>query len=145
MIQLTDKIFCVEVPDGAKNFRIDMGYLIYKVPNYKVWVTDDILADYRKLQKHLEKHKGEDDYKTGGTPLPPGSGQFLFTTKGCTEEDCETIVESFIAGDGVAVYRDYECAGWVKSAVGSFLTLLKSKGCDINRNHAIILKQDDNG
>lgn len=152
MTQLTDKHWAVEVPAGSINFNIDMGYLIYKVPNYKAWVNDDILADYNKLQQHLDKHKGDDDYKTGGSPLPPGAWRFLFTTGAATEEDARKVVGSsdWHFPDKHIRFVDYKHPydrenkqRWGEgfgTAIESLASLIRSKGLDDKTYYAIIEK-----
>lgn len=114
MAQLTDNIWAVEVPEDAQDLDIRHGRL--------VWVTGDSV-----------------DYET----LPPGSWQFLFTTKEATEEDARKIV-----GDGD--YADRVGGRYYKiseSRMAIFKThdplialtaLLKAKDCDTNKNYAII-------
>jgi hypothetical protein len=146
MTQLTDNLFAVEVPEGAKDFTIDMGYLIFKVPNYKNWVNDDILADYGRLEKHLKTHKAENDYKTGGIMLPPGPREFLFCTKWATEEDARKVVEWWVANydHKVTWYRDYSASSEKACAIDyvySIASLLRSKNLDDKKNWAVIRKK----
>jgi hypothetical protein len=89
-IHLIGEYHALEAPEGAINFTIDMGYLIFKVPNYANWCTDAILSDYGKLSKYLETHKAENDYKTGGIPLP-GNWKIICATKQCTSEQAKEI------------------------------------------------------
>lgn len=118
MIELRNKYWAVEVPQGAINIIIDMGYIIWKEPNYKNWCNDDILSDYSKLSKYLETHKVEDDYKTGGMPLPIGTWEIV-----CASKD-------IIAGNELGIIDASE-----------FITLLASKGCDLNKTYLILKKQ----
>lgn len=138
-IHLIDLIYAVEVPDNAEKFIIDMGYLIFKVPNYANWCNDSIMADPARLIKYVETHKAENDYKTGGMPLP-GNWQFICTSKECSEEQAKNIVE-----DGEAGYKGYNTLEdnvlfW-REAIDSLNSLLQSKGCDVNNNYAILKKQ----
>lgn len=126
MVQITDKKhWVVEVPDGAKLLHIEVDldgkpYLAYKFKD------DELLNEYEL------------------TYLDTGSWQYLFTTKGCTEEDARKVVEQ--RGKS---YRDYERTFnfiplSVFTAIESLQSLLRSIGCDINKNWAIIQKQNDN-
>jgi hypothetical protein len=131
----------VEVPEGAINFKFDMGYLIWKEPNYKAWVNDDILSDYNRLQKHLEKHKGDDDYKTGGIPLS-GTWQIICLSGECTEEVAKEIVEKVIYPNEPVYYKIYDEDSDVNATTDfteSFNSLLRSKG--LNEKNTLILKQ----
>lgn len=141
MIELRNNYWAVEVPDGAINFIIDMGYIIWKSPNYKNWCNDTILSDYDKLSKYLETHKAEDDYKTGGLPLPPGAWEIVCTSKEVTHEQVWMIVESVDSEGRGLQYINYANGIYVFSnAKSSFRTLLTQKGCDLKNNYLILKK-----
>lgn len=78
-IEIDKELLLVEVPKDAIKLIIDncLQYLIYDVPNYKNWVTDDILGDYNKLQDFLSTHKSENDWKRGGKKLPEGNFELI--------------------------------------------------------------------
>jgi hypothetical protein len=146
MIELRDNYWAVEVPQGAINIIIDMGYIIWKEPNYKNWCTDAILSDYGKLSKYLETHKAEDDYKTGGMPLPPGTWQIVCPSKWVSEEQARQIIEQQVGG---GMFKDYQLTGShakygtyiLPYASKSLASLLTSKGCDTKLNWLILKKQ----
>ena len=146
MTQLTNNHWAVEVPDMATNFIVDMGYLIYKVPNYKGWVNDNVLADYNKLQKHLKKYENEPDFKTGGTPLPPGSWKYLFTTKEATEEDLKVFDHILQHHNFKEWFLDFTHRGtYFLNRIGSFMSFLISKGLPSGNNFAILQNNTNNG
>lgn len=69
----------ITVRKDAIDFVVDnaMQYLIYKVPAYENWVTDDILEDWGKLERYLEKHENSEQYRTSGCKLPDGKWECL--------------------------------------------------------------------
>lgn len=68
------EVLLVEVAKDATGFVVDnaMQYFIFKVPNYKNWVTDKQLGNPGLLLKYLDTHSPDNDYKTSGVKLPPG-------------------------------------------------------------------------
>lgn len=130
MIQLTDKFWAVEVPDDASKFRI------IKFSSPETFSYDYSITRNGKSTSGL----------MAMVDLPPGSWQYLFTTKGCTEEDARKVVN--VQGSGYEDYHDvtpdYFLLPFAK-ATDSLESLLKAKGCDINKNWAIIQKQTNNG
>ena len=77
-IEIGGNKFClVEVPANARDFKVDNGmeYLIFKIPNYKNWVTDDILENPNRLNKYLATTKEGEDFLTSGKRL---HGKFKF-------------------------------------------------------------------
>jgi len=137
MTELTNNHFAVEVPEGAINIIIDMGYIIWKAPNYKNWVNNDILSDYGKLSKYLQTHKEEDDYKTGGMPLPPGNWQIVCTSKEATEAIAAQIVEK-----DSEFFKCYAGNRSHISPLRSLFCLMGEKGCSlVNKTYLIIKKQ----
>lgn len=111
MTKLMDKHWAVEVPDDAEPYILDCANgngqgLFWTQPGVESppWII-----------------------------LPPGSWQFLFTTKEATWEQAESVVEKI--------------NGWFKDYAGDVLysdpgyslqSLLVSKGCYIKKNYAII-------
>jgi hypothetical protein len=70
--------------------------------------------------------------------LPPGSYEFLFCTKGCSEEDARRVVTAHGKH-----FRDYERNFYTRpltvfTAIESLDGLLRSKGCDQTQNYALI-------
>ena len=74
------KYLMIEVPREAQNFVVDnaIEYLTFKIPNYKNWVTDDILENPHKLDKYLATTTPEDSWLTSGQRLH-GKYKFLGT------------------------------------------------------------------
>lgn len=122
MEKLTDKFYAVEVPDSSHGFSIEYGSALFGI-------SDEWLLLFYPEHGHTAIQ-----YKT----IPPGSWQFLFTTKEATDEDAHKIVESVITANEQPVYWDYEFSMWMRTSVGSLQSLLQSKGCDVNKNWAII-------
>jgi hypothetical protein len=88
----------------------------------------------------LETHKAENDYKTGGLPLPPGDWQIVCMSKKATEEQAKQIVEEHWQRDNLR-YTDYTREFmWHETALLSLNSLLTTKGCDTNKNWLIIKK-----
>lgn len=115
-IQITDKHWAVEVPDDAEEFSIDMD----------------------EEESTLYYFNGANIDSTA-ICLPEGSWQFLFTTKEATEEDARKIVTELPVENRYENYNgDYPV--WWHTAKESIRSLLKSKGCDTNKNYAIIEK-----
>lgn len=135
MIQLTDKHYAVEVPEDARHIK---------------------LHNYDTYSKIVFSSAMQDPFNCGGDmiTMERGNWQFLFTTKGCTEEQAASVVQLISNGkiSGRPQYRRYDrdpikdmpAKCWTRDSRHSLETLLLSKGCDINRNQAIIQKQKDN-
>lgn len=80
----TTNIDCVEyllitVRKDATDFIVDnaMQYLVYKVPAYENWVTNDELENWGKLERYLERTKHSEQYRTSGCKLPDGKWNCL--------------------------------------------------------------------
>lgn len=124
MVQLTDKIYAVQVPDDAQDFQFEIE------PSedwYRLnWLTeiDDVESGFYGdwVQYHID--------------LPPGSYQYLFTTKEATWEQAESVVEKINGW-----YKNYEGDVLYSNPVDSLQSLLKAKSCDVNKNYAIIKKK----
>lgn len=69
----------ITVRKDAVEFIVDndMQYLIYKVPAYENWVTNDELENWGKLEKYLERTKNSEQYRTSGCKLPDGKWKCL--------------------------------------------------------------------
>lgn len=107
MAQLTDNLSAVEVPDDAIDFEVKH----YKVDNA-------IEKREGKMLVWASLHATHNFWV-----LPPGTWQYLFTTKGCTEEDARKVVGSQYL-----------------IPLAQIQVLLDEKGCDVNKNFAIIQK-----
>lgn len=129
MIQLTDKIWTMDVPSMSFGLMVNNygneSELIYMLSMSDI--ADDDNAEETLIAK----------------PLPPGAWRFLFTTKTATEEDARKVVEKDNRG-----YKYYwDDKGFVprgfnsryKTALESLHSLLRSKGLD-DRNYALIEK-----
>lgn len=120
MIQLTEKVFAVEVPSDAYNLRVSPPYngwpaqLSYET---KIYTTEGTLSIDGKLINDKQVRL------IGVTPL--------------SEEQAELIVEWV---EEEQYYRDYRKDGWQGDipAIQSFATLLESKGLDVNKKYAIM-------
>lgn len=129
MIHQLNNAIAIQVPEGANNFVLDMGYLIFDVPDYDGggWVTDkEIENDVKRfLTTGKSKFSGEPKlkplYQKAGIPFNhPGQWQILSLASLCTEEEAREVVESsthvetvdFNAGGGGRIsytnYMDYE-------------------------------------
>jgi len=139
----------VEVHESGVVFYENMGYLIYKEPDYKNWVTDSDLLNPVKLAKFLERNDKNSDYKQAVIKLPNGNYKFVAVIKSgvldrheasqnLTEEIAATIVDDNGMGcwDNYRLKRDnkYTCT----SAEDSVDLLLKSLGLDTTKNYAIL-------
>lgn len=123
MIQLTDKVYAVKVPDGAADIIIEDNRLRY------FFLTFEPMVD-----------------------LPPGTWRLLFTTKTATEEDARKVVRSSDWHFPEKHYRyvDYKHpydrenkqrrGEGYGTALESLHSLLRSKGLD-DKNYALIEKQ----
>lgn len=146
-----ENLFAVEVPGDAKDFVIDMGYLIFKIMDMdpKKWVTDkEIEQDVRRFlrtgKSRFDNMKEESMWLTTGIPVPPGSYEILCTTKPNNEEEAEKIV-SWFELEGEKGYRDYlwgrELRYPFKHASSSLLSLLRANGLNPeNKNYLLIKK-----
>lgn len=123
MTQITDKVFAAEVPDDASNFRFGKSERL----KYKLFYSTTL--DYFAGSQFIE--------------LPPGTWRFLFTTKSATEEDARKVVRELPVG---ARYENYagDYPVWYHTGKESLRSLLRSKGLDPNKNHALIEKETTN-
>lgn len=133
MIQLTDKVYAVDVPAGSSAFKIIPHLVSNAVTGMDaielVWESERITHSW--------------------IILPPGSWRFLFTTKSATEEDARKVVEPvnnpFLKGGNR--YRDYTVpqsntiADAVCNAVQSLHSLLRSEGLDPNKNNYALIEK----
>jgi hypothetical protein len=128
MKQLINEYFCLSVPECAIQIVADMGYLIYKEPDYKNRVTDAELANLAKLDKYLSRVKEGDDWKPGYIPLPSGQWQLIGKADELTEEQANWIVESDNPSQhsDKVIYRDYLGVKEKDTALESLSTLLTS-------------------
>lgn len=118
MIQLTDKIFCVEVPEFSKKHHISA--------TMKVATSND--------QSIFFKHQDEDELDEWTfIELPPGTWCFLFTSESVSEEDARKVVPSLPCGRK-KLYKGVRGGNevWLQSALESLRALLKSKGWEGN-------------
>lgn len=138
MIQLTDNIYAVEVPSMAFGIMTN---------NY----GDESELMYMLSMEDISDEPNHEETLITKKLSPPGFWQFLFTTREVTEEQARLIVKTEMGGftGNVKGFKDYEIVGCdispLLTALLSFQSLLRSKGCDINQNLAIIQKQNDNG
>lgn len=114
MVQLTDNVWAAEVPDDASNIVVH-GYLLENKSAFIYSTTLNGVAFDRAFD------------------LPPGSWQYLFTTKEATWEQAEGVVEEINWW-----YKNYEGDILYSNPVDSLQSMLKAKGCDVNKNWAII-------
>lgn len=127
MIQLTDRVYAVELPPG----------------NYGDGLIVEVDGKY-----YLNLIDEEGIMLAGTKPLPPGTWRFLFTTKTATEEQAASIVQIISNGkaSGTPQYRRYDrdnelpARMWTRDARHSLETLLRSKGLDDKNNFALIEK-----
>lgn len=130
MVQLTDKVFAVEVPGDASPYILDSA-------NGKgqglFWTQPGVQSPPWK-------------------DLPPGTWRFLFTTKTATEEQAASVVQIISNGkiSGRPQYRRYDrdnelpARMWTRDSRHSLETLLRSKGLDDKNNYALIEKENTN-
>jgi hypothetical protein len=139
----------VPIPEHAEKFRVDSEreYLVYDVPNFKNWCNDSILGNYGKLQKFIQTHNSDNDYKRGGSKIPAGNYKIIGRTDTLTEEQKVEIVESeVLTGEmyqngSIKVYKCYTGLNGnvaVFTIENSFNSLLQS--LNINTPHLIIEK-----
>lgn len=78
-MKTVDKYLMITVRKDAMAFVVDnaMQYLVYKVPAYENWITDDELQDCGKTLRYLERVEGKDQYKISGCKLPDGKWKCL--------------------------------------------------------------------
>lgn len=121
MTQLTENVFAVEVPEDA---------------------TDIVV--HNEPPKIIFTSKIQDPAQCGGDMirLPPGSWQFICTTKEATEQQAKGIVGWLQIGDQLG-YQDYRFDDPrfpYKLATQSLNSLCKAKGLDVSKNYALLKK-----
>lgn len=126
-IHLIAETYAVNMPEGAKYYRID------GVPNGElcelIFYKDGNDIDF---PEEIEEVKIID--------LPPGNWQLICTTKECTEGQAKGIVKELPVGQRWMNYNgDYPV--WWHTAKESLRSLLTSKGLDPeNKNYVLIKK-----
>jgi len=117
MIQLTDKpkeIWAVEVPEGAG-----------------VKIQPDSVGAFQ-----IVKITGSNEW----IPLPYGTWRYICTSKEIDEGCAEEIVDKSVSLN--IWYKDYVNGGSYWKAIESLNSLLVSKGLNVNKNYALIEKQE---
>ncbi len=104
----------IEVSSYGINFVADMGYLIFKTPNYETWIKDKDLWDYEKLLRHEEKCKGKDEWKQAAIRLPDGDFKFVAVTSSfvldkheASQNLTEEIAAQIVNNNGMNCYDNY--------------------------------------
>jgi len=135
MIQLTDKVFAIEVPEWASAFKIDQKPEIdfYELDCYEIGEYDEPV-------------------KEKSISIPGGNWRYICTSKEITEAEAKGIVLSseWHFPERHTRYVDYahpydhenkqkwsEGFGTAKESLNS---LLASKGLDVNKNYCLIEK-----
>lgn len=138
MIQITDKVYAVEVPQDKTCKPEGMTFANFYPHASKE--VDEIIWIKCNGNSFTQK-------------IPPGSWRYLFTTKTATEEDARRVVLSseWYFPDGHTRYVDYAHPYDTKfkqqwgigfgTALESLASLLRSKGLDDKRNYSLIEKQ----
>lgn len=125
MTQLTHNIYAVEVPEDVSHIRVatsqnNLGDCLF-------YVNGKGMLQFKKL--------------------PPGTYQFLFTTKNVTKEQAREVVKPqwMVQAGTTPSYPDYtgEWAGFVDQPSKSFESLLRSKNLDPKKNYAVIKRNED--
>jgi hypothetical protein len=83
----------IPVLRGGEKFVVDnqMRYLIYRVPNYKNYITDDQLSNPGSCSDFLEEHDSSLDWKTAGVPLGAETYEFVGHTFRMKKEKVEIV------------------------------------------------------
>jgi hypothetical protein len=125
MIQITDKIWAVEVPEDATNIEIcnygenDTLEYMHHIDGIAAYAMDD---------------------------LAPGTWRFLFNTKTATEEQAKKVV-GWIEIAGKMGYYDYlnpEPYRYIESWEESLRSFLFDKGIDPDKNNYAIIENISN-
>lgn len=128
MVQLTDKVYAVEVPEGSSAFKI--------IPH----LVRNAISEMDAIKLVWECEQITHSWAT----LPPGTWRFLFTTKMATEDDARKVVKNYGGKytDYEATEEDYRLQDiyWYDNALQSLSSLLRSKGLDPDKNYALIEK-----
>lgn len=132
MIQLTDNIWAYPIPDEAievtvyqfkhSGRSIPYWHINWDYPNGHPYTSSGACFFYNML---------------GGKKKYPSTLKFLFTTKEATWEQAELVVEHTKINGW---FKNYEGDINYSNPVDSLQSLLKAKGCDVNKNYAIIQK-----
>lgn len=141
MIQLTDNIYAVEVPDEVieisvyqfkhRDRSIPYWHINWNYPKEHPYTSGGLCLFYKNF---------------GGKKYYPNNLQFLFTTKEATEEECVKVID-YIVSPVLKGYRDYLAIkdvdiieAIVDTPDESLNSLLRSKGLNTENNYAIIQK-----
>lgn len=134
----------MEVPEACVNFIVNMGYLLFNVPAYENWVTDDELANPIKLDKYLKRVEGKDEWKRMALKLPDADFreyQLLGVTKSfvtskheASQNITEEVAAQIVGDNGMGCYDNYRLKKDEKytcsSAISSLNCLLLA--CDLS-------------
>jgi hypothetical protein len=156
-------IILVEVPEMSQSYVVDnaIEYLTFKIPNYKNWCNDDILADPMAVNRYLSNVKEGEDWLTSGKRLH-GKFDLVGTIKnGIPDFESEQFVEHKPMNGSDKFYRRYDATkrimkfqdgdsiesgeswcGVINSkkftATDSFLSLLKINKVDISKKYVVL-------
>ncbi len=145
------KFLFVEIPESSVIFVCDMGYLIFKVPNYDTWIKNKDMENPFKMMKHLEKHKESDEWKPQYIKLPDGNYKFIGVTRSfladrheASQNLTEEIAAQIVDNNGMGCYDNYRLKNDEKytctTAMDSFKCLLETS--NLKSEYAILKKID---
>lgn len=145
----------IQIPESCVRFVCDMGYFIYKEPNYDTWIKDEELLSYSKCIAHLKKCEGKEEWNMKAIKLPDGDFKFIAVTKSfvlnthqASQNLTEEIAAQIVGDNGMGCYDNYRLKKDEKytceSAMDSFQCLLATSGIDTKLPYAILKKLNTN-
>lgn len=110
----TDKatVLVVELPEGAINPVVSMGYITARVPNHSYGIPTHDIWDYKKNEEYMAKYDPSKEYDDWAKNLHvEGNWQLLGRLPEVTEEQWKQVVEEwrmpFPDGRCDVFYKDY--------------------------------------
>jgi len=150
----TDKgeFLFIQIPESCVRFIADMGYFMYKEPNYETWCDERELMNPILLDKFLKKAEGKDEWKDRAIKLPDGDYKFMAVTVSmladkheASQNLTEEIAAKIVGDNGMGCYDNYRLKKdekyTCKTAMDSFKCLLATSSLNSDVPYAILKKQ----
>lgn len=145
----------IQIPERCIRFVADMGYFMYKEPNYDTWIKDKDLWNPVRLDQILKKNEGKDEWNMKAIKLPDGDFTFIAVTESfvlnthqASQNLTEEIAAQIVGDNGMGCYDNYRLKKDEKytceSAMDSFQCLLATSGIDTKLPYAILKKLNTN-
>ena len=115
-------LLVAELPEGAINPVISMGYLIFREPNYSNWMTEEDMMNPIKMIEWEEKHDPKDDYKDAiPVRVPDGEWKLINRLPEVTEDQAFEIVDHYEVSHNLVLTVTYAFKDYVNGIECDYL------------------------